>query len=144
VQICISTALKKGYRKRNVTNNYTSPECISLHFFEDNKIINEISGSYGDDYIWMSSGKLRSLEEIDRLFGGAYCFHHQGEYLRSVSTRLHGATSQKTAIFNNIITIIIYYARFMNTTHLTWQILCLNGRGKAKWYVYELNRLPRN
>jgi hypothetical protein len=36
-----------------------------------------------------------SLVEIDRRFRGVYCLHHQG----AISTRLHGATSQKTVIF---------------------------------------------
>jgi hypothetical protein len=48
-----------------------------------------------------------SLVEIDRQFRGAYCLHHQDNESttkqahlkrRSISTRLHGATFQKTAI----------------------------------------------
>jgi hypothetical protein len=45
-----------------------------------------------------------TLVDIDRRFRGAYFFHHQGDWrrwaplkFRSISTRLHGATSQKTA-----------------------------------------------
>jgi hypothetical protein len=41
---------------------------------------------------WLSSGML--LVETDRRFSGAHCLHHQGD-----PTRLHGATSQKTAVF---------------------------------------------
>jgi hypothetical protein len=43
-----------------------------------------------------------SLLDIDRRFTGAYCHHH-----RSVSTRLHGTTSQKTAIFNNDVMCVV-------------------------------------
>jgi hypothetical protein len=50
-----------------------------------------------------------SLVEIDRRFRGAYCLHHQDDYDDdggsrylwnvSISTRLHGTTSQKILIF---------------------------------------------
>jgi hypothetical protein len=43
-----------------------------------------------------------SLVDVDRRFRGPYRFHHQGGEAhlksRSVCTRLHGATSQKTPI----------------------------------------------
>jgi hypothetical protein len=48
-----------------------------------------------------------SLVEIIRCFRGAYYFHHQGGEnatleLRTVFTRLHGATSQNTVIFIHV------------------------------------------
>jgi hypothetical protein len=39
----------------------------------------------------------RSLVEIYRLFRGACCLHHQGDH----PTRLHCATTQKTAIYKH-------------------------------------------
>jgi hypothetical protein len=45
---------------------------------------------------------LCSLVEVDRRFRGTYCLHHQGVRplnRRLISMRLHGATTQKTAIF---------------------------------------------
>jgi hypothetical protein len=55
-----------------------------------------------------------SLVETDRRFRGAFCLHHQGrrpdyggsKHLlkrRSISTRLHGATSQKTSSTRTVI-----------------------------------------
>jgi hypothetical protein len=43
-----------------------------------------------------------SLVDTERSFRGGYSFHHQGDAplkRRTISTRLHGATAQKTAIF---------------------------------------------
>jgi hypothetical protein len=58
------------------------------------------------------------LEEIDRRFRGAYCLHHQADAFiaqrmeakshlkrRSVSTRPHVATSQKTVIFLHLSSV---------------------------------------
>lgn len=49
-----------------------------------------------------------SVENTDQRFRGAYCFHNQGRgqqaplKRRSITTGLHGATSQTTAIFIRI------------------------------------------
>jgi hypothetical protein len=48
-----------------------------------------------------------SLVQVYRHFRGACCLHHQGDE----STRLHGATTQKTAIF------ILATVRTSNLTH---------------------------
>jgi hypothetical protein len=50
---------------------------------------------------WQPSG-IRIVVEVDRRFKGAYCFQHQGNKIlkrRANSTRLHGAISQKAAMF---------------------------------------------
>jgi hypothetical protein len=55
-----------------------------------------------------------SLVEIDGRFRGVYCFHCEGDVgrkflkRRSVSTRLHGAASQKTVIFRKYIASFVY------------------------------------
>jgi hypothetical protein len=43
-----------------------------------------------------------SLEDIDRRFRGAYCFHHQGDGGRKLLCNI-GATSQKTATFMLVV-----------------------------------------
>jgi hypothetical protein len=47
-----------------------------------------------------------SLVDIGWRFRGAYCLHYQGD--ESVSTRLHSAASQKTAIFMYVAMFEIY------------------------------------
>jgi len=41
-----------------------------------------------------------NLVDIDRRFGSAYRLHHQGDPL--ISTRFHGAVSQKASILINV------------------------------------------
>jgi hypothetical protein len=43
-----------------------------------------------------------SLVEIDRRFRDACCLHHLPDDRWSIFTRLHGATFQKTVIFNHV------------------------------------------
>jgi hypothetical protein len=45
-----------------------------------------------------------SFLEVDRSFGGVCCFHHQDD--SSVSTRLHGAMSQKAVIFKEVAFLV--------------------------------------
>jgi hypothetical protein len=59
-----------------------------------------------------------SLAEVDGRCRGAYCLRHQGE-IRSTSTRLHGATSQKTAIFILAAAIIWNLTNFILNYKIT-------------------------
>jgi hypothetical protein len=66
----------------------------------------EISGSHGGEYEEDCLLDIApcSLAEVYRRFRGACCLHHQGLMIealkrRSISTRLHDATSQTTVIF---------------------------------------------
>jgi hypothetical protein len=43
-----------------------------------------------------------SLVDNDRRFRGTYCLYYQGDDDGEVSTRLHGATSQKIAVFKRV------------------------------------------
>jgi hypothetical protein len=73
------------------TKTYTNKNIFQMHSSC------EISGSHGDEYegiFWDPSPC--SLVEIYRHFRGAYCLHHS--WRRPVSTRVHGARSQKTVI----------------------------------------------
>jgi hypothetical protein len=76
----------------------------ALNAFSSNSLFTaEISGCLG--YVYEDGCLLGfapcSLVDTDRRFRGACC-HRQQPDDSSVCTRLHGATSQKTAIFNDI------------------------------------------
>jgi hypothetical protein len=58
-----------------------------------------------------------SLVEVYRRFRGACCLHNQGdEFTHLYCTRLHGAATQKTAIF------ILFAVRTSNPTYFAVRI----------------------
>jgi hypothetical protein len=88
----------------------------------------EISGSHSGEYedvFWDIVPCC--LVEIDRRLGGTYCLHHQGDEWwwmqwaplerRYISTRLHGAISQKTVVF-------MYKLSFKNSIHDVGSVSC--------------------
>jgi hypothetical protein len=79
-----------------------------------------------------------SLIELDRLFRSVYCLRHSPLHggskhlwnVRSVSTRLHGATCQKTAILvlGNLYALYVEFRSILyrNLNHFFWcSFICI-------------------